>query len=536
LSRTLANEPSAPRGRYESPEPSEWHRDPWVWVAAVFSGLVHSAVFFSGRYLPYIDWSNHIALIAALGHGEGNGSLAYLERSFAPGPYLLFYATAALLSQGMPVEVAAKLCLVVTSVALPLSAAYLASACGRSPRLAIAAPLAMFGISLGYGFASFVFGLPMLFALLGSAEHTLNRYRSSQATSCAGWMAAWLLLTYLGHGLLFLFGGGIIAIRAMLFAGLSRSFRPLGIIALAALPTTLLALANVLLRSTSPGAAPDESEAWLTFARFADVSTRLPGDLLDRGSSGHRWTMWGILAVWIVNLVASFWNRDAMRPIRANRFGLEVYAAGATLFFLFGPESINWPASVWLVRPRFGVVAGLLAFLLPTVRLERPRWTLVLATASLVLVVQNAWLNADHIRKFSQWAEPYNAVRAAIPPRASVLAISLPDAGDPMRAHPALGSLYFYHMADGAAYCGFLFNQALLPIHQRPDFRLRTPDWRNPSAFRPETFGRDYDYLVLRGTAVVNRTRDSRFHQEEANLNGWVVFRRRHPEGDDPEP
>src|SRR3990167_7650595 len=129
-----------------------WYTDPVIWAGALFSALAHGYALFSGGYLPYIDWSNHLGLISILAHGGDSGALAYATRSLEPTPYLLFYAVTAGIAQLVSVDVAAKLSLLLASALMTLDAADLAESSGRSPRLGLVAPMALYGISMGFGF------------------------------------------------------------------------------------------------------------------------------------------------------------------------------------------------------------------------------------------------------------------------------------------------------------------------------------------------------------------------------------------------
>lgn len=523
--------------------PRAWHRDPIVWLGALAGATLTAFALFAGRYLPYIDWSNHLGLIAVLAHGGSSGALDYLERSLAPSPYLLFYAMSALFAQVMSVPAAAKLCLVLSAFALVPCAASLAEATGRSPRLALIAPLTVFGISMGYGFGSFVFATPLLFAMLATFERTL--YAKTEARRRRGlFFALAAALTYLGHG--FLFAAGVLLTSARAVArsaalrrdGVRGMLRPFVTLALGLIPAVVVALPPTFAQISQPEIEQGAAGARvLSFEPLAQHLAQIGGHLLERGSPHHWTVMYAavlLLASWLAwSLFASTPRvtperpRDPHDPSESR--AIELYASLLALAFLFGPSSIEWPSSIWYVYPRFGVIAGLAIFLLPRADLRGPLG-LPLALAALLLVGVNAWLNAGHIERFSSWAQAYDPVRAAVPPRSRVLALTVVPPGDLTNVHPALGSLYFYHLADGAAYSAFLFDKPSLPVHSRTGVRLpRAPFWRSPASFDPTTHGRDFDYLVLRGPDLVQRTAAAGLHERVGDFNGWIVFRTREP-------
>ena len=100
-------------------------RDPLVWLGATLGAAFTAHALFAGPYLPYIDWSNHLALISVLADGGESGALEFMTRSWAPTPYLLYYALAAGLAQGMSVVTAAKVLLVLSAGLLAIGGAQL---------------------------------------------------------------------------------------------------------------------------------------------------------------------------------------------------------------------------------------------------------------------------------------------------------------------------------------------------------------------------------------------------------------------------
>lgn len=513
-----------------------WHRDPVLWLAAVLGVAATAYALFAGRYLPYIDWSNHLGLISVLAHGGSTGALDYLERSFAPSPYLLFYAVTALFAQAVTVDVAAKLSILASTALFVPAVASLAEATGRNPRVAAIAPLAVFGVSMGYGFGSFVFATPFLFASLAAAERLLFAPRERRLRS-AGWLALWLVLTFCAHGFLFLCTALLLFLRTMLRAaavmraeGLRAGAVPVVLIGTSAVPAVLAALPSTLRQIAQPeieaGSEQPEGGPLLHFVSWAEHRVQLGGHLLERGSAQHWWVMYGAAALLGLLLAGALLQRlRRTTPAQSRTFAPELYAGLLVLLFLAGPMSVEWPSSIWFVYPRFGVIAAVALFLLPRVELPRVA-SVAFVVLALGLVGWNARLNAQHIRNFSQWASAYDPVRAEIPRGARVLALTVVGGGDLTQRHPALGSLYFYHLVDGASYTAFLFDKASLPVHSKSDVaQPRAPFWRAPGSFDPRTHGVDFDYLVLRGSGLVSKTRSAGLHELVREVDGWSVFR-----------
>ncbi len=495
-------------------EHRETLRDPVVWAGAIAAVLAHAWVFFAGDYLPYIDWSNHVGLTALFSHGG-----PYVERSFLPTPYLLFYAFGALLGRLTGVVAAAKIALLTSSALFTFGAAFLAESTGRDPRLGLVAPLALFGLNLGWGFASFLFAMPLMLFVFAWTERVLRG--PPRAKTLAG-LAAFILLTYLGHAMVLAVTALAVFIRTVTRSIAARSLRPLLTISLAALPAGLAAIPVLLHTISTPwheaGTGATTPARLFSFA-FDHQLDNLGGDLLDRGGAEHWTTMYlllGLLGLWLL--------LSLVRPRREpTGRGLEIYAACLAAVYLLGPTSIEWPFAVWMVHARFATLAALLLFLLPRVDLSG-RLGGALAGLPLLLVLHNASINRDHILWFNERARLYDPVRRAVPKGARVLALTVVPPGDLTHQAHALGSLYFYHLADGASYTAFLFDQALQPLHLTKD-RPRAPFWRAPGSFNPQTHGMDFDYLVLRGDGIISRAAKSGHHVRVGDFNGWAVFR-----------
>lgn len=517
--------------------PRKWWADPVVGLGAAVAIAAHAWMFFVGEYLPYIDWSNHLGLISVLAHGGDSGALAYVHREWAPTPYLLFYALTAAFAQVMAVPAAAKASLLVATGLCTYGAAYYAESGGRSPRLGLVAPLALFGFSLGYGFAAFVFAVPFMFWVLGAAERLLSAVDEGRPARRA-WvtLAVAIALMYLAHALLFATVSVLVALRTSLWSlgrlrdprQAARGFLAVGTSALpiVAIGLPFLVVAMQPGEATTAGAPPPEH--WFSFTPLSQHLANLGGHLLERGSARHWLTMKAALGLFVVwSLVSAFaTNPDPAGPRRG--FGLEINAAALCAFYLFGPQSLDRPVEVWMVYPRFGILAAALVFCLP-----RPNLTGWLGTSFAVLglglVLHNADINRGHIERFNGWATQYDPVRAAVPPKQRVLALTIAPPGDLTHLHPALGSLYFYHLADGAAYSAFLFDNPLLVVRPRKAGRPNAPFWRNVHGFDPKVHGKDFDYLVLRGPTLTRRADASPNHEKVAAANGWTVYRTLEP-------
>ena len=504
-----------------------WFRDPLILFGALAGALVTAYVLFAGTYLPYIDWSNHLAIISVLAHGGESGALDFMTRSWVPTPYLFFYGLSAALAQVTTVDVAAKLALVVSAFGYTMSLSAMAASLDRDPRQGLVAPLAFFGVSMGYGFASFVFATPFLFFTLAAAEPVFREKATRRHLILLG---TWLICAYLGHALIFLVAAVLLLTRGIYGLVIQRRYRPWFQIGLAALPAILLAVPGTLEHVSQPwteaGSDSADTKQWLYFVSFSQHAAGFWGHLLERGSSTHILVMKSTAALWLILLVIGFFRPRA----KANDSwpSLFIYVSAITALFVVGPNSMEWPSSLWMIYPRFGVIAAMALFLLPRPGYQG-RWGVALALCGVLLVLWNGSINRGHIQRFNQWAKLYEPVRKLIPKGSRVLALTVPQGRDLTHNHPALGSLYFYHMVDGASYVAFMFDAAALPIRQRKDTKPRAPFWKTPHAFDPKVHGVDFDYLVLRGRGLVTRTDRAKLHKKLGSPNGWTVYKTNKP-------
>lgn len=496
-----------------------WFRDPIVWLLTSIGVLACGLVVFGGRYLPYADWAGHVGLSAVLAYGDVSGADAYLTRSLVPTPYYLFYVCTAALGFVVPIEVAAKLNLLIATAVATLGAARLAEATGRSPRLCGIAALMQFGVSLGLGFASFVTGLPWLLHALADTER-LYGARENRALA-AGALAVMLTLCFLGHGLVFGFALLLIGLRTLVH--LVRQPRLRGAVLYAAgsaVPAFALAVPSVARRLEQRYVSPEfmtpggpALAGWVPFAKHLET---LSGDLLDRGGHGHHHTMLLVVG-WMLIVFVTYFVRDRhCRPARPQD-GLPLYAATMTAMFLLGPVWIGWPVTFWVVYQRAGTLAAVLVSLLVPARLSGWPGAAVALLAG-VPVIHNAVVNRDVVAEYSAWAAPYDRVRARIPPGQRVLPL---NAGVTVRPGD---TLYFYHLVDGAAYVPVGNIPEEVPVHRRNV--AGTPYNPSVQGFDPRIHGRMYDYLVVHGSGPRRRVESSTTtHERLATEGPWTIYR-----------
>ena len=493
---------------------TRWHRDPIVVGLTLAGALAMAVVVFAGRYLPYQDWAGHVGLSAVLSYGDVTGADRYLTRSFVPTPYFIFYSSTAGLGRLVPIEVAAKLNLVLATVVASIGAARLAQATGRSPRLSGIAPLLMFGAPLGFGFASFVIGLPWLLHALADAEQVFSS--SSDRRTPALRLTVFLALCFLGHGLVFVFAAVLIGVRSIIHLFRRREPWPIAYVVMSgAAVVCTVAMPSILRRVEQRYVSPEfMSQTGPAIAGWADARAHLDtlaGDLLDRGGTGHGWTMAMVIA-WGAALVLARY-RLGRQPPAHGADGLTTYAWTTTAVFALGPVWLGWPVTFWIVYQRAGTLAALLWLLSPRTALTG-RAGVALAIAALIPVAHNAFVNRSVVRNYSDWAAPYDDVRAEIPRGARVLPLNRGVARKPG------DTLGFYLLVDGASYIPIGNIPEEMPVHRRNSPGTPyNPTW---DSFVPSIHGRMYDYVVVYGTHP-RMTGGS--HRAVARHGPWTVFR-----------
>ena len=139
--------------------------------AAVFGllTLLGLVPLWSVRIPPMQDMWQHLALVDVIHSYDAPGSIYkdYFLLPTAPKPNLVYYYLTHLLAYLFPLEVANKLLLSLYVLAFPASFLFLLRSFGRSHHLSLFAFPLVYNAMFGYGFVSFVLGMPTLFFTVG---------------------------------------------------------------------------------------------------------------------------------------------------------------------------------------------------------------------------------------------------------------------------------------------------------------------------------------------------------------------------------
>jgi hypothetical protein len=470
---------------------------------AVACGLVVSVPLWVGRFLPFLDVPQHLALATVLGRAGDPAwpAAACYEAQWGEfTPYWVHYLLWLGLRPLGGLETAARLQLTLYAVALPLAAGSLCAAWGRPRRLGLmAAPLAL-NTNLYLGFAAYVTAALLLLAGLA----LVVRQRDGPTASRS---AAVLILSIV----LFFTHVQVFALLLLLAVALAwrrtAAWLPIGGVALALLvPWVYL---NTTDRPGTPRYFPDLDRPHAEYKGGVELLSGLPravaGAFQDRSDA---WILLGWAAVAVAALAASRASRETRREVW-------VPPAVALACYVARPFSIQ---GQWDVNQRFAWLMAL--FLVATPR-ESPRWLPAAAFGLCVAVSANA---AWHHRRFDREAGGFDAALAAIPPGARVMGLVYDTRGSVVETWPYLHFPQYAVVRRDACVSHSFAANAPLPV------RLRvSPDvqgvWR-ADQFRYDAHGAAFDHFLVKDGPDAAALFGAAPVRQVYGDGTWRVFRR----------
>jgi hypothetical protein len=474
----------------------------------------------SARVLPMLDIPAHLALVRGW-HDIGDGSYRIAE-SYAlrirPVPYLLYYACVHGLMHVVSIETANKLVLSAYLLALPVSAATLARALGRSPWLGLGAFALAYNPAWTFGYASYLTSVPALFFALAALCAWLDR---GERRALVGF-AALSLLTYFGHVLTW----GALAATTFVFFLTDRAPRARRAQAALSLAPSLALFVITLVderasRAYAHGAieaSPRATDAFVgTWRTPLEAVAELPRRTLDI-FPGHIDT--AVLVVVTLATVVMAWKAG----IGGSRRLLIVIAVVAAMWLLL-PYEIRKPVVFFQISGRLPPLLATLCLLLPAVREgEEPR--VVLAppvVASLVLFGTLTVLYRD----FDRRNRAFFSIVDALPRGTSTLVIARemmtgehPEekSGDPATSAPMYWCWNSWPAALKGGYAPYAFDQGVPIVPVR---RLVVPPFPPPDDLAIEQ-APDFDFYLLR--RPTDRQRSALGWREVRAAGEWVLF------------
>ena len=147
---------------------------------------------------PLLDYANHLARAFVLDHlhDPGYQFAQYYRADWKPYPYVLWDLLALALQRILPVEIAGKLLLMLTTVLLPFSVAWFLWQANRgSIRLSLLACALSYNVLFFWGFTAYHLSVGFCFLMVG----TWLWYRRRPSRSRAALFVLVMFLTYFAH-------------------------------------------------------------------------------------------------------------------------------------------------------------------------------------------------------------------------------------------------------------------------------------------------------------------------------------------------
>lgn len=510
-----------------------------VWLAA----LLAASPFAFVRWVPLMDYPQHLAAAAAWGAGPGDPGSAYFVIDLARSQYVLVYAAIAALAPLLGIELAGKAVVMLIVGGIPLALAYWLSAHRRSPLAAVPAGLMALQMPLFFGFLNFWSGVPLALLALGLAARLQRRPRPRQLLA----FAVVTVLAHFAHPLTYGWMAITCALQFVLLApgrGVRANLRGLGAALLGALPSILLMLDYVqrseVLRSGQASARLGLSPAppmWTERAQ-ALAEWRLHSASYYRDGSGDWVLDLFLLAVGLLVaariggwMMAESRSRSWLRPLRLRRLigrsTPELLVAFAVVLYFEAPRDYSHMS----IAPRLLPIALVLLPALGAWRGRPPAWLAVLAIVVGVGVgVQASTHHAGKFRAVEAETGDLESVLGATEPGHTLLGVSF-GRGSETTSYAAFWHHHMYYQALVGGLAAFSFTE----LPQSP-IAYREGRQPPPTPGAVETLWdlidhptlRDYyDYLLIR-TGPRGEAPLTAFPSHEicTERPGWILWAR----------
>ncbi len=479
----------------------EWD-DALFWAALVAALLLCLVPLWSVDIVPLQDWPGHLATARVL-RDMADPASPYHAMYFRPAwplPNAIFFYATAWLGHLMPIDVAGKVVLTASLVALPVAAAWLMRALGLSRWLGLASCWFVYNDMVGYGFAAFVTGMPLLLVAAGLLWRQATEPSRGRGVRLAGVFA----LLFFFHAQVFLMGGLLAVVLAALCLSSGvpdRRRRLVGI----ALPVTVGSVPFLAWFLRFFAFPPRRELAEITFGglrtgpgfRWASAS-----QLLDElrhglvlGLHGHADEV-AVLCI-AGTLLVLLWRRRAPAlpdAPGALRWVVEAWTTVLFLGFVFLPLHMRGQA---LISSRLLLPAVLL--MMAWGRPPRALWGRVLL--ALGILAGTGWYEAHLAQAFARYdREELGAFRqllAALGP-ADRLAYLRPDRAHRIVERGASWYLDSYHMVFNGGIARMPFH-VIYPHHTvvRPGFEPPRVPERSPAQFLRSRAARWYTHVLV---------------------------------------
>ncbi len=525
----------APLSCADSPQRWLRHLFPTCFSLCLAAAL---APLWVGRYLPAVDWPQHLFLIHLLD--------ALKDPAFAFGDlfveepgwtYLAFYYSVHLLAQLFPLEIAFKIWLSLLLAAIPLSLWFLLRALKRSRWLCLLSFPLLFTYSFYWGLFSFMATIPWTFLSIGFFIHVLaDEFRTRRWALCVAGSAASLALLQLTHAAAMVFPA--LALPAMLL--MTPSDRPRRFAAvLSVVPGVALLLVWLISSQSRPpeiGQGPWQAAGSLfhpgTYLfdplghRLSELPARLAGGFW---SYADRPALFGWLAA--VALVIALSVRRPQRPdlSLAARLRPAVLFLLALACYLFLPMDVK--GYMYQIYPRYSQIAALLLIAVLPFPLG-PSYKIYAFAATLLGLYSGVNL-AIQFHHFDREAREFDDVVAAIPQNSRIMHLVVNP-----RSKVAAHAVYLHYAALAAQRTNGIPSFSLarhdpFPVHYQKKNAIPAPRWEwRPQQFDWKREGRWYDVYLIRGMSAEKIFgRNLRHVESIGEVGNWKIYRKREAMG-----
>lgn len=461
-------------------------------AAALACGALMAVPFWIGRFVPFLDLPQHLALITVLLGQEPPGGA--LSAYFVPEwgeftPYWLYYGAVSLLAPFGGVETASRILLTLYALLLPWGSIALCRAFHRPAALGLLAAPLILNANLYFGFVNYCLAGVLLLFVLARQERLAARPSLGQGVGLA------LLATalFFAHIQVFLFACLCATALVLVFppAPLKLAARLRRLLPLVVTAATLCA---PWFYRTLLGPRRDFGRFGLTTARYEpllDRVTGLPANVAGNFADGSDTLLFCAWAACLGVLWLRARSTGAAEDGPAPRL-LAVVALAAAGYFL-APHSIM---GQWNIAPRFAWLGALcLPALLPSHQRLRSWATVAALGFSAVVGLNAAW----HHGRFDTEVGAFDRLLAGLPPGQRLLPLMYDDRGAYLTRWPYLHLPHYYTVRRGGFVAGSFAGAGPLPV------RLQRPRaWPHPNPFEPEELAcadtvPAYDFVLSRG-------------------------------------
>lgn len=511
-------------------------------LALVFSAMAVAWPFTVARFLPFVDYPQHLGTIAAI-HGAGSPTFdPYFTVELGRSQYLLYYLVADLLAYPFGVELGTRITTILSVASLPIAVACFLHAHGRPAIAGALSGLIAIHVWVFWGFINYSMGISLALFALAALAHLVRR-PNARATIAYAVLAC---ACFYAHALAYawLAVASLLQVVAMGLgdAGPRRAFHATWRAALAAIPSVagvlywlmrsgFLAHGETGARNASP---EDVAGEGMRFSSVPDLVARWlehSFGFYQDGTGSRLAVLFLFVALTLIALrgagakLSDPWVRPAEG---AWSLAPEVVLLSAVVGWLFGPEEYK------LVAPINARFLPLVLALVPVLGPTRPLRQGVRVLVGALLIFASVQAAHVHARRFEEASEEMGELDAALAetePGKKLLGL-IYDPRSAVVPLPLFLHAHQYYQADVGGLAAFSFIEfRKSPVQYRegaaPEPFPPRFEW-TPQTFRWSTWGEYFDYFLIRtspGERAPTLTNDARL---ETLYEGprWKLLRR----------